>query len=166
MKKILFLFLALSIFLTCTACHQEPEETQSTVTVFYRASDIQYGTEEGVIAPCQLNAAGHESDTVYLLDVYFSKILSEEYITTFPRSTRVVSLNLDGLTAKIVLSNEFSSLTGLNLSIACACLTQTIISLTGCQEVIISAESAKLDGNNFITLTRDSYLLLDESGAD
>ena len=166
MKRSLAIFLIFAMLLTLTACQQQPEELRSTVTVYYKASDIQYGSAEGVIIPCALDATGHESDTVYLLDAYFSNILTEAYAITFPRSTRVVSLNLDGLTAKIVLNDEFASLTGLNLSIACACLTQTLIELTGCHEVIISAEGSQLDGNNFITLSKDSYLLLDESGTD
>jgi len=70
-------------------------------------------------------------------------------------------MDLDGLTAKIVLCDEFATLKGLDLTIACACLSRTVIALTGCHEVIISAESMQLDGKNFITLSRDSYLLLD-----
>lgn len=164
MRKLLSVFLTFAFLLTFSACRQKPEEPQSTVTVYYKAAEISYGTAEGVIAPYKLDATDHETDTVFLLNTYLSKDVTEGYTSTFPINTRVVSLDLDGLTAKIVLSNEFAKLTTLNLSIACACLTQTVISLTGCQEVIISAENSKLDGNNFITLTRNSYLLLDESG--
>ena len=165
MKKLLSIFLMLVILVTCTACQQEQEEPINTVTVYYKASEISYGTADGVITPCELDATGYESDPTAILNLYFSNILTEEYAITFPRVTRVVSLNLDGLTAKVILSDDFATLKGLNLSIACACLTQTVIALTGCQEVIISTVTAQLDGHNFITLSRDSYLLLDESGA-
>ena len=166
MRNFLSVILIFVILLTGTACQEKPEEPVSTVTVYYKASQISYGTSDGVIIPYALDATGHEADNVYLLNTYFANIPPEKYAATFPPSTRVVSLNLDGLTAKIVLNEEFAKLTGLNLSIACACLTQTVIALTECHEVIISAENAQLDGNNFITLNRDSYLLLDESGAD
>lgn len=166
MKKLLAMILTAAIILTLTACRQEPDEPFSTVTVYYKASQISYGSENGVIIPHKLDATGHEAETVYLLDAYFANPPAAAYAATFPSGTRMVSLNLDGLTAKIVLSDEFAKLTGVNLSISCACLTQTVIELTECHEVIISAENAQLDGKNFITLNRDSYLLLDESGSD
>lgn len=165
MKRILAFLLLICGILTSTGCQSKPEQPQNTVTVYYKASTIEYGTADGVIIPFQLDATGHEGDIAYLLNYYFANLPSEECAVTFPSFTRLVSLERDGLTAKITLNDEFAELTDLNLSIACACLTQTVISLTGCQEVIISAESAKLDGQNFITLSRDSYLLLDESGA-
>ena len=166
MRQFLSIFLALMILLTCAACQQESETPENSVTVYYRASAISYGTAEGVIRPCLLDTTNQENDAVHLLNAYFSRDLSEEFAATFPQSTRLVSLSLDGLTAKIILCDDFAMLSGLDLSIACACLTKTVISLTGCQEVIISTESAQLDGHNFITLTQDSYLLLDESGMD
>lgn len=165
MKRTFAIAVLICMIIACTGCRNEPEQPLSTVTVYYKATNVSYGTAEGVILPYQLDAADHENDTAYLLNAYFANILSDDYDATFPRSTRLISLERDGLTAKITLNDEFASLTGLKLSIACACLTQTVISLTGCQEVIISAEHAQLDGRNFITLSRDSYLLLDESGA-
>ena len=51
----------------------------------------------------------------------------------------------------------------MELTIALTCLTRTVVSLTNCQEVIISAATVQLDGQNYITLTPDSFLFLDES---
>ena len=83
----------------------------------------------------------------------------------FPKGVSLVGFKLEGLTAKVIFSNRLADLTGMNLTIALICLTQTIMSVTGCQEVIISAASKQLDGQNFVTLNRDSYLLLDDSGS-
>lgn len=164
MKKIFCIILVITI-MTCTACQIESEKPLSTITVYYKASELTFGSAEGVITPYALDATGHKDDIEYLLNAYFSKIPSGNCADTFPAGTRVVSISLDALTAKVVLCDEFAKIGDLDLTIACACLTQTVISLTGCQEVIISAETAQLDGNNFITLSRDSYLLLDESGS-
>lgn len=164
MKKALAALLAILISLSCAACQAYPNGSDGKVTVYYRRADVTYGTLDGVVAPYQLDAAGNEDNTRLLLDAYLAGIPSSQYGQTYPRGTYLVSLKRNGLTASIVLCHEFATLSGLDLSIACACLTQTVISLTGCQEVIISAENASLDGHNFITLSRDSYLLLDESG--
>lgn len=164
MKKSLCAALSILLVFLCTACRIKPETPESTVTVYYKAASVSFESPDGVIAPCSLDATGHENDLTHLLNTYLSNTLSADFALTFPQSTRLVSLSLDALTAKVVLCDEFAKLTGLDLSIACACLTQTVLSLTGCQELIISAESAQLDGHNYITLSRDSYLLLDESG--
>ncbi len=163
MKK-LFCIILIIILMACTACQQETAKPLNIVTVYYRAPELTFGTADGVITPYMLDATGHEGDIEYLLNAYFSNAQADNYANTFPCGTRLVSVSLDALTAKVVLCDEFAELSGLNLTIACASITQTVISLTGCQEVIISAETAQLDGNNFITLSSDSYLLLDESG--
>ena len=53
---------------------------------------------------------------------------------------------------------------GMDLTIALTCLTKTIMSLTGCQEIILSASGTLLNGESFITLNQDSFLLIDGSG--
>ena len=166
MKRILVILLLISVTVAFAACENDGKHSESTVIVYYKSASTTYGTADGVIAPYELDATGHESDIAYLLNAYFSEPVSDLHTATYPRLTQLVSLELDGLTAKITMNDDFAKLTGLNLSLACSCLTQTVISLTGCQEVIISAQNMKLDGQYFITLSRDSYLLLDESDAD
>ena len=163
MKRLLCIVLTLLLTISLVGCQDSTDKPQSTVTVYYKAANISYGTQDGVLAPFALDSTGHENEDAYLLNLYLSYLPSEAFSPTFPEETHLVSLNLDGLTARIILSDSFASLKGLNLMIACACLTRTVISLTGCQEVIISAESMRLDGNNYITLSSDSYLLLDQS---
>lgn len=166
MKRILFVFLMMAALLVCTGCQVSPNAPQNSVTVYYKAASISYGSQDGVIAPYHLDATDHENDHSYLLNAYLSQQVHGSFASTFPAGTCLVSLDLNGLTAKVVLSDQFAGLKGLDLTIACICLTRTIITLTDCHEVIISAETAQLDGHNFITLNRDSYLLIDESGAD
>ena len=164
MKKCICITLACLIVLFCCACQKKSAQPLGTVTVYYKAAELTFGSAEGVIVPYMLEADGHQNDVEYLLNAYLSAAPSGNFADTFPAGTYLVSLSLDALTAKVVLCDKFAKLSGLDLTIACVSLTQTVISLTDCQEVIISAETARLDGNNFITLNQDSYLLLDESG--
>lgn len=161
-KRFFILFLAMSI-LFCTGCNNTSETLQDPVIVYYKRSEVSYGASDSVISQSYIDAAGHKDDYAYLLNLYLANENSDVFDQTFPKNTTLVSIKMDALTAKIVLSDSFTSLTGIDLTIACACLTQTVISLTNCQEVIISAKNAKLDGQSFITLSQDSYLLLDES---
>ncbi|MBE6916862.1 MAG: hypothetical protein E7470_03000 [Ruminococcaceae bacterium] len=161
MKRLFCILLSILALFSLTGCRNDSDVSQSMVTVYYKSARTSFGTQDGVIAPYSLDAAGHEEDHAYLINTYVSAKTPGDYATTFPTGTRLVRMDLDGLTAKIVLCDEFATLKGLDLTIACACLSRTVIALTGCHEVIISAESMQLDGKNFITLSRDSYLLLD-----
>lgn len=162
MKNRIFVMIILLCMLLC-GCQVKSDALQEPVTVYYRLANISYGTIDSVIAPTDMESAGHTGDYTYLLNLYLTNDTSEEFARTFPKATMLVSIKMDALTAKVVLSDSFATLTGIDLTIACACLTQTVISLTGCQEVIISTKTQKLDGQNFITLSKDSFLFLDES---
>lgn len=164
MKKLLCILLILGCTVSMFGCASRQEDSHQQVTVYYRRSEPTYGAIDSIIAPATLDAGGREKDYSYLLREYLKCEQSEPFARTFPRNTQLISFKLDALTGKVVLSANFALLSGMDLTIACICLTQTIISLTGCQEVIISADHSLLDGNNFITLSRDSYLLLDDSG--
>ena len=167
MRKIICLLLVLCSFSGLLGCTPAQEEAppENSILVYYKRDAAVYGTADGVIAPIYMNTAEHEQDYAYLLVKYFRTAPGEGFAATFPEDLSIVSIDLAGLTAKVVLSDEIAELTGMDLTIALVCLTQTLISLTDCQEVIISAKTKQLDGRNYITLNRDSYLLIDDSGS-
>ena len=45
---------------------------------------------------------------------------------TFPKGVELVKFSLEGGCAYITVSDFFSTLTGINLQLACACLTLTV----------------------------------------
>ena len=162
-EKLLWLLLILGCVVSLFGCAARETASGQQVTVYYRRSEPTYGAEDSIIASTTMDAS---EDYTALLQMYLRGSEESLFAPTFPKETYVVSFRLDALTAKIVLSDNFARLSGMDLTIACICLTQTIISLTDCHEVIISTVFSTLDGNNFITLSRDSYLLLDSSGGN
>lgn len=165
MKRMITLFLILLLMLPLAGCQEETTtQPEHPITVYYKRTEPTHGTADSVIAPTTIEGKGHEKDYSYLLTRYLKGAGDPQLSRTFPRGTTLVSFKLDALTAKIVLGDRFSSLSGMDLTIACVCLTRTVMELTGCQEVIISAENTKLNGQNFIILSGDSYLLTDTVG--
>ena len=164
MKKLFCIFLVLSCLLGLTACMQSNEQPEPTVTVFYKRAVPTYGQPDSVIAATELLSSGRENDIPYIIRKYLASTPTDGFVSPFSKEINLISFKLEGLTAKVVLSNEIAELSGMELTIALTCLTQTVMSLTDCEEVIISANTRRLDGQNFITLSRDSYLLVDDSG--
>lgn len=164
MKKILCFILVLCTFIGIVGCTAKASP-ENSITVYYKREKLIYGAADSVVAATYLETDSGTPNYEYLLNQYLAATPGDGFATTFPEDLKLVSFKLEGLTVKVILSDQIAAYSGMDLTIALTCLTQTIMSLTGCHEVIISAESAQLDGQNFITLNRDSYLLLDDSGA-
>ena len=165
MKRILTFCLIL-LLIPLGGCKNDNVEIEAPVTVYYKRAQPTHRTEDSVIAPTTIEGKDYEDDHFYLLSKYLKGSTDPSFARTFPRGTTLVSFKQEALTAKIVLSDRFSSLSGMDLTIACVCITRTVMAMTGCQEVIISAQSAKLNGENFITISADSYLLIDSVGSN
>ena len=162
MKRIL-IFLLILLLLPLWGCREVPEEVEieKPVSVYYKLANPTHGTEDSVIAATSIESKDHEADYFYLISLYLKGTADPNFERTFPRGTTLISFKQDALTGKIVLSDRFASLSGIDLTIACVCITRTVMELTGCREVIISTNTAKLNGERYITLSADSYLLLD-----
>lgn len=166
MKRTVCLFLILCFALCLFGCTKQTEELQNPVRFYYPRSTPTYGAADSVIAWEAQEAAGHTEDYLYLLRQYMKGPKSDTLSRAFPRSVLIKGLQISGDTAYVLLNNYVSLLSGLELTIACACLTATVCELTGVSRVTIQAEHALLDGNSAITMDRSHILLLDESAAN
>ena len=164
MKKLLSVILVLCLMLSIAGCAREPEIPEDSYTVYYQLKNPTYGTMDSVVAPTYLLASGRGDDISYLLRKYLASTPGEGFVSPFPHTVTLISFKLEGPTAKVILSNQIAQLSGIELTVALICLTRTVMDLTDCREVIISANTALLAGQNYITLNRDSFLLLDDSG--
>lgn len=166
MRKILCILLAVCCCMGLFACKKQEEIPEDSVTVYYKREKPVFGAADGVIAATYLDAAGYRDDPAHLLEKYLSANPGEGFVSPFPSGVVLVSYKMEGLTAKVVLSDTIAQLSGMELTMALTCLTHTVMSMSGCREVIISAATEQLDGENFVTLSQDSFLLLDGSGTD
>ena len=157
--------LILLAVLLLSGCETQ-EEFYAPVTFYYGNPNVTYFSEDGVIAREVREAIGHEDDYEYLLNLYLDGPETSEVKRVFPKNVELVRLEILGGTALVVLNDAAARLTGLDLTIACACLTATICDITGIHTVTIQAETQLLDGNKSITMNRNHILLLDSSIAD
>lgn len=160
MKKILCLILAAMIL---CGCSRNQSEIETPITFYYTNAEITYNSPAAVISPEVRDGANYKDNLIGLLDLYFAGPLSEDLRSPFPANTITMNLYRDDEAINIEVSKEFASLKGLNLTIACSCLTSTIVELTNCDVVNIYVADTLLDGNYIITMRADDLLLLDES---
>lgn len=130
---------------------------------YYKQAETTYGTSDGVIAPEVREIDGLMSDLDVLLTVYFAGPENKELESPFPKNTTVENWELNGTTLILTLSREFASLSGLDLTVACACITRTMLELTPAQTVVIETKHSPMSANISVTMSAENLLLIDDS---
>lgn len=156
MKKIICLLLCAALLLPgCAVSDSAP-----SLQFYYRRTETAFGSEDGVVAP---EPRELEESLESILEHYFQGPESRDLETPFPRNTRPVGHRMANSTLILTLSQEFAALTGVDLAIACACISRTFLQLDSVSQVRIQAENALLDGEQAIVMTEENLHLADDS---
>ncbi len=161
-RRMMLILLALS-FLFVWGCTEAPSEAdmEAPVRFYYKVSDDRYGAAGGAIEYEFYDADGHETNYSRILDAYFQGPVSEGLVAPFPKATGLRVAWLDGGTMRVDLSNDFGQLSGIDLTLACSCITMTCLQFPGVEAVTIRSLGRLLDGRETITLNADSLILED-----
>ena len=162
MKKILCVFLCFLLLFGIAACKPDKESIQAPVTFYYRQVSDKLAAEQGVIVSEEREAVGHVDDLAWLLQEYFRGAQSQDLIAPFPRSVQLLHWSVDKNVLNITLSQSFAQLRGIDLTVACACITLTFLELSGAEAVSIRAENATLGGQDSLLLRREDFHLFDD----
>lgn len=163
MKQIISLLLLFSLILSLFGCTGETPKISDPVSFYYCRKELTYGTADSVILAVTAEAAGHREDPRYLINQYLAGPEDDALAPTFPAGVTLQSLTVADDTVDLLLSSAFAGLSGMELTIACACLTLTVIELTGAQTVRIRAAASLLDGSDEIVMDESCLLLLDDA---
>ncbi len=166
MKRILSGLLILSLLAAMSGCglsSPEQEEGLLQVTFYYAVRDAEglesdetVAAEERYVTPMPF---------LEFLELYVAGPESEDLASPFPSGTAVLDVEStsDGMT--IVLSMEFFTLTGVEMTIAKCCIANTVCNYANLDKVILSDEM----GSIHLEISPDQYLLsnsLQEIAAD
>lgn len=163
MKKAISLFLCLLLLMLMTGCGDEQPKLEKPVKYYYCKSNVTYGSANGVLDFEERESVGKENDLQYLLNQYMRGPESGDFLRTFPQFARVIRCEIGESSLSLCLSNEFASLSGMELSLACAALTTTVYGITGLDTVTIRTDSALLDGRETIVCRYSDFLLQDNA---
>ena len=158
-RTLVFLLLAAMLLTGC----QRFDDSEDSVTFYYLRSQVIFGSEDSVIAPEEREIAVGSLPLSELLNLYLQGPASETLLLPLPDETRLDEVREDAQTITLVFSRELSNLEGMELSIACACISYTCFSLTDAQTVHIEAPSEDMHAPLHFTVTRDTFLLFDDT---
>lgn len=131
-----------------------------TINFYYPKDDISFTSSAGVI---DYESEANASDSIGLMDVmerYLEGPFSSSLRSPFPEDLKIVKAEQTEDSVILVFSRELGSMYGMDLTLACACITKTCLELTGAKSVTIQAQGTTLDGAEQITMDAESLILL------
>lgn len=159
MKRLLSILLALTMLWGLVSCGHDA----SSAVTFYYPKDLSQPDNSGHEEFYATEIRKHEDsqDLHHFISAYLKGPLDAELVSPFPRNTVLVDLELLDDLLVIHLSKEFSQLSGIRLTIACACLSLTVFGLTEAAVVrIVSPATGKYPAVD-ITIRQADLILTD-----
>lgn len=157
-KKYLTAIFAMLLFIS--GCISPATEYEKPVQFYYCAVESGYDVDSTAIQSETRECAASGSIEA-ILNTYLSGPQHEGLRSPFPAAMKLISFTQTESVASITLSEDFSSLAKLELTLACGCIAMTVLGLTDVETVNISAENALLNGQQTITMNAETLQLLD-----
>ena len=161
MKRFFCLLPLLATLLSFTSCAKAAEDIQCPAKFYYLCRETKYGIADGVISSEERETVHIQNDLYALMQAYLKGPQTPALTRAVPANVMLETIQAEDGTLVLTLSPEFAQLSGIELSIACACLSMTLLDYTQVQTVQIIASGSSLSDSDRITMTRESVLLMD-----
>lgn len=164
MKRLISLVLLLALVLSLYGCNSDASQKINVPVYFYYCSNpITYNSPDGVICAEIRDAAGYTDNLQELIEFYLKGPVSSEFTSPFPDGADVEQLSLGTTRIQISLNETFTELSGLDLTLACACLAKTIQEAAQVEYVQITFENSSTGKRSVITIGPSNLLFMDNS---
>jgi hypothetical protein len=160
MKRILSLLLALLLIASLWGCTRQ-EDPDKPITFYYSRAEYVYGNEGSVMGAEEREWNGQSDDLKGILTLYLNGPLNETLQSPFPSGTALVEIIVIDRQLIISLNNKLSLLSGIDLTLACACLSKTCFQLTDAEQITIKSPETEAHPAVYVTLSRNSIAFSD-----
>lgn len=160
MKRILSLILVLLLIASLWGCTRQ-EDSDKPLTFYYSRVEYVYGNDGSVMGGEEREWNGKTDDLEGILTLYLNGPLDETLQSPFPAGTALVEIIVIDRQLIISLNNKLSLLSGIDLTLACACLSKTCFQLTDAEQIAIRSPETEAHPAVSVTLTRDSITFSD-----
>ncbi len=154
MKRFVLALLPVCLALCLYGCSVE----RPTVTFFYPRTEVQYDSGECVLVSEARDSMSPSDSLSYLLSFYLEGPISGDLILPVPTGTRVLQIIPGDAGLTLVMSREFASLDGIDLTIACSSIATTCFGLTDAPQITFAVSEIS---NTVCIITRNSLTLTD-----
>lgn len=161
MKRFPAILLSIALIASLIACGSTTYHLPGTF--YYISVEPDYESQDGVLAPETREIQGMENNPDAMMDAYFAGPESNNLASPFPRDTRVLRWEMDDGVLKLTMNEAFAQLSGVELSLACACATRTFLGLLPIEAVSFQVEDGLLGGEKSILMSNENIRVHDDS---
>ena len=159
MKRMIAYILTVIITSLLAGCASAPENEADTVTLYYVRAAYQYHSVENVIVGEQRTVTQTPLTPDQRLSMYMAGPTADGLVSPIPEEVQVLEiLNHSGL-FEVTFSDTEQLLSDARFSLACVCLGKTLFEDPDIIQLTV------ISGERTMTVSKDSYLLIDEVGA-
>lgn len=156
MKQKICILLACILFAFCGCNTHTRGISSGSVKFFYLQNKIAYNSAGSVVShetkqPSKLTPEE-------LISQYLQGPTKKNLVSPFPAELKLISIAQEDTIVKILLSDELTSLSGLELTLACSCLTKTLQGILPAESYEISSTGGKLNGKSSILITPNTFV--------
>ena len=157
MNRLICFICTFLILISLCSCGQSGEKLVKPVDFYYLTDPAHY--LRNALTAEKRESVHYEDDLVALVQLYLQGPQSNDLITPFPEKVIVRSVSVNNTTVDLRLDSSFAQLSDIDMTAACACLTLTILEITGRNRLVITS----LDSHDNIiytaSMTKDQVLL-------
>lgn len=161
MRRWIIILTVIVLLVPFFGCNKNTVEFQQPVNVYYCRRDVAYNTEDGVLYPETREFSGYEDNLRSFLNQYLRGPGHEALYAPFSPNSWILDLTREADAVRVVLSVHFSLLSGQELTLSCACISKTIMEITGCQSVYLYLDGTQNNKDSAIIMSKEKLLLMD-----
>lgn len=156
MKRILCILMLLSILFSLIGCQTRQDDR---IRFYYcrEPKNYQYYETDSVICAEDRVIPNHNDNLRYIIGLYLAGPSEEGLRCPLPQNVKIMTADRSTESVKLTFSDLGDSITDVEFTIACACLTMTCVDLTGCTQVTV------ISGERSLTMTTESFRLVDSA---
>ena len=163
MKRIVSWLLCMLLVFGFMGCNSD--SSSIILNFYYPLENYGYDTLEEKFHSKSVDAEIRE-DIQYtsarqVLGEYLKGPVDPALMNPFPAELELLDLSIDNKVLYITLSDQLADLSGIPLTIACACLAKTAMVITSASKVEIKCQFQLLDGKNALTFSADTAIFDD-----
>ena len=154
------LLLLVLLFAGCSLFRSEPEGL--SMDLYFLAADAEFDSPTGALGVETRTFEWTQWPTFdEILNVYFKGPQEDGLLSPFPAGLECLSTSLDDGVLTVILSDAFSTLTGINQSIASACLTNTLTQFQNVTGVCLETRANPEAEHDTVVLAKSDFVLQD-----
>lgn len=161
MKRMICLLLSGVLLLVCCGCAKKTPVQQDGIVFYYPNAQLTFQPGSSIYGS-EVRSLATPDNWAQVLNIYFLGPEGEHLTSPFPSGLTVKKTIMTKDTIYITVSDHLTELSGLDMTIACSCLTLTAMALSGVERVVINAENALLDGQKKISMDKNNLLLSED----